>query len=71
MKKFLPPLFAAALFPGRTAAAPEPTQALTLPAIMGEVKTANPALAAAQLGQMGLQQAEAVINSAFPTPTIL
>ena len=69
MKKFLLPLFIAALFPGRAAAAPEPTQALTLSAIMAEVKTANPALAAARR-QLGLLEAEVAINSAYPNPGI-
>jgi len=62
-------LFIAALFPGRAAAAPEPTQALTLSAIMAEVKTANPALAAARR-QLGLLEAEVAINSAYPNPGI-
>lgn len=69
MKKFLLPLFVAALFPGRAAASPEPAQALTLPAIMAEVKTANPSLAAARR-RLGLLEAEIVINSAYPNPTI-
>lgn len=69
MKKFLLPLFIAALFPGRASAAPEPAQVLTLPGILSEVKTANPSLAAARR-QLGLLQAEVVINSAYPNPSI-
>lgn len=69
MKNFLLPLFVAALFPGRAAAAPEPGQTLTLPGILSEVKTANPALAAARR-RLGLLQAEVIINSAYPNPSI-
>lgn len=69
MKKILLPLFIAALLPGRAAAASEPAQVLTLPGIIAEVKTANPSLAAARR-QLGLLQAEVVINSAYPNPSI-
>ncbi|MBU2574577.1 MAG: TolC family protein [Elusimicrobia bacterium] len=70
MKKLLLPLFIAALFQGRgESAAPEPTQALSLPGIISEVKTANPSLAAARQ-QLGLLEAGVVINSAYPNPSI-
>ena len=70
MKKFLLPLFIALLFPGRgvTSAQGAPP-ALTLPGILSEVKTANPALAAARR-QLGLLEAEVAINSAYPNPGI-
>jgi len=70
VKKLLLPLFIAALFQGRgESAAPEPTQALSLPGIISEVKTANPSLAAARQ-QLGLLEAGVVINSAYPNPSI-
>jgi len=70
VKKFLLPLFIALLFPGRgvTSAQGAPP-ALTLPGILSEVKTANPALAAARR-QLGLLEAEVAINSAYPNPGI-
>lgn len=70
MKKLFLPLFIAALFQGRcAAAAPEPRTALTLPAILSEVRTANPALAAARR-QLSLLETEVMINSAYPNPSI-
>ena len=69
MKKFLLPLFLAVLFPGGAAAEPASPPALTLPAALAEVKSANPALAAARR-QLGLSEAEVIINSAYPNPTI-
>ena len=70
MKKFFLPLFIAALLQGRGAsAAPEQPEALTLPGILSEVKTANPSLAAAKR-QLGLLEAEVAINSAYPNPSI-
>jgi len=70
VKKLLLPLFLAVLLPGPGAAAVQETSpALTLPGIISEVKTANPSLAAARR-QLGLLQAEVVINSAYPNPSI-
>ncbi len=69
MKKFLIPLFIAALFPGSAIAAPKSTPALTLPGILSEVKDSNPSLAAARR-QLGILEAEVTINSAYPNPSI-
>lgn len=70
MKKFPLSLFVAVLFSGcgATAAQGAPP-GLTLPGILSEVKTANPALAAAR-GQLGLLKAEVAINSAYPNPSL-
>lgn len=42
---------------------------LTLPAVLAEVKAANPALAAARQ-RLGLLQAEVSVNSAYPNPSL-
>ncbi|MDO8803559.1 MAG: TolC family protein [Elusimicrobiota bacterium] len=70
MKKSFLFLFIAALVPGRgPSAAQEPPPALTLPATLSEVRTANPSLAAARR-QLDLLEAEVIINSAYPNPSI-
>jgi outer membrane protein TolC len=63
-------LFLAALFQGGEAAAvQEVSSALSLAGLLAEVKSANPSLAAASR-QLALLETEAVINSAYPNPSV-